>query len=352
MSSTLLHSALRLLLVIAGISLATGTSLTAAGSQAALPRVLVLVDDTAAANFPDPDWWLKASNGIQQGQADFSLDAYLYLDTQASKLLAPDFALNQYSAVIFSSNNPTAYKDFFRRVNNHRIPIIGFHATDQQQANKFNTMLQIYSSNYTLGVRVGERAAFLGKFTYSCLYSAKNPGFASICKGFHFGRNQQLHGERSLMLPPQTDKAKQMVKNELELNHARLFVTLDAFSAHIVAKLLEQESAKQTNLYHISMARHPQIFDWLEQERMVFAFYHHPWLEGYLAMAAAAVAMEKLQHDPIDIIVGIRSNQLLNQRLDEYALVIYYENAALHSTPGIVDTGNLDKVRPVWGSIW
>jgi len=315
-------------------------------------RVLVLVDDSSPGMYPDNRWWEKTSRGIAQGEKDFELTAEIHIDAAMQTPIQPDFSLEGVNAAILSITDAAPYDSLIARINNQRIPIISFHANNTRLSARINSLLHIANSNYTLGIKTGERASLLGRLTYACLYSNPREVYTTICKGVHFGLSKHLQGERVVVLPKQHKAAGQAVIEQLDIEQVRLLISLDTHAAQTIERVLAQRKSRPSEIFHISMAHHPDMLDWVEEERVNFAFYHQPWLEGYLAMAAAAIAARRLLHDPVDVIVGIRTNKKLQKRLDEYAFVVHYENLGLRTAPGFIDRRNISRVQPLWGVIW
>ena len=323
---------------------------------AALPssaQVLVVIDSIAPGMNKDSNWSEKNLRGFMQGGKDFTLHIDIYKGKRLALVQDPKFALSNYQSAIIMIDKKADYTELLSRLNRLQIPIILFVDGTLKFNRELSALLEISSSNYALGVKTGERASLLGTLTSTCLYSEQTEVNMAICKGFHFGHQGRLIGEKSVFLPSNNRQAAtQSVLNELELERAKLYVTLDSYSAQIVHQVLTKQNKIEGDYFHITMARDPEILKWIEQDWITFAFYHQPWLEGYLATAAASVAAKRLWYDPLDIVVFIRTNPLIQQRIDDYSFIVDYKDLRLHTSTGFVDSQNIDTIRPLWGSIW
>jgi simple sugar transport system substrate-binding protein len=82
---------------------------------------------------------------------------------------------------------------------------------------------------------------------------------------------------------------------------------------------------------------------------MNFAIDQQPYLQGYMAIAALAIAHEDNTRDPAVIIAKLKANPKFQARLTEYGLEPVYTKDGVSSGPAFITKDNVDTVAKYAG---
>ena len=84
--------------------------------------------------------------------------------------------------------------------------------------------------------------------------------------------------------------------------------------------------------------------------QIAFAIGQQPYLQGYLSVAAMAIAMRDKTDDSARIVAALREDKKVAARLAKYDLKPVYTGSTVSSGPSFVTKDNLAPVQKYAGS--
>ena len=330
-------------LLAAMLSAATATTATAASGPHANERY-VLISHAADSDV----WWNTVKNAIKQAGDDFGVQVD-YRNPPNGDLadmarLVEQAAARNYDGVAFDIADFDVLSKPTMRITAKRIPLITINSGTQQESEKLGAIMHIGQPEYEAGKAAGERAKAAGITSFVCVnHNAANAAAFQRCKGFADALGVDA---RKSMIDTGVDPT--VVENKVSAylrNNPRTqaILALGPNSADPSLQAL-QRMGLAGKIYFATFDLSPVIIDGIRKGTISFAIDQQPYLQGYMAIAALAIAHQDNTRDAAAIIAKLKANPAFQSRLKEYGLQPVYTSQGVSSGPAFVTKDNVDTV--------
>jgi simple sugar transport system substrate-binding protein len=294
--------------VLAGPLWVAVTSMATAGEPPAAERYVMV---THAA---DSDvWWNTVKNAIKEAGEDFGV-AVDYHNPPNGDLadmgrLLEQAAARKYDGVAFDiADFDVLFRPAMRIAAKH-IPLVTINSGTTEESRKLGAIMHI-----------GQR-----------------------CKGFADALGVDV---RSSMIDSGVDPTVVGTKVSAYLRShpgTQAILALGPNSAEPALQAL-QKMGLSGRIYFVTFDLSSTIVEAIRKGYINFAIDQQPYLQGYMAIAALAIAHEKHTLDAAAIIATLKANPRFQARLKTYGLTPVYTSEGVSSGPGFVTRDNVDVV--------
>jgi len=336
------------ILLVGMLTAVTATAATAASGPHANERY-VLISHAADSDV----WWNTVKNAIKQAADDFGVQVD-YRNPPNGDLadmarLVEQAAARNYDGVAFDIADFDVLAKPAVRVTAKRIPLVTINSGTQQESQKLGAIMHVGQPEYEAGKAAGERAKAAGIASFACVnHNAANAAAFLRCKGFADALGVDA---RKSMIDTGVDPT--VVENKVSAylrNNPRTQAILALGPNSADPSLLAlQRMGLAGKIYFVTFDLSSAIIDGIRKGTINFAIDQQPYLQGYIAIAALAIAHEDSTRDPAAIIAKLKTNAAFQSRLREYALKPVYTDEGVSSGPAFVTKDNVDTVAKYAG---
>jgi simple sugar transport system substrate-binding protein len=326
----------------------SATSATAAEGPHANERYVLV------SHAPDSDaFWNTIKNAVTQAGEDFGVQVD-YRNPPSGDLadmarLLEQAAARNYDGVAFDIADADVLSKPAMRISAKRIPIVTINSGTAQESEKLGAIMHIGQPEYEAGKAAGERAKAAGIKSFVCVnHYVTNVASFERCKGFADALGVDA---RKSMIDSGIDPTVVAGKVSAYLRNnpgTQAVLALGPPSAEPSLQAL-QRMGLAGKTYFAVFDLSPTIIDGIRKGYVNFAIDQQPYLQGYVAIAALAIAHESNTHDPAAIIAALKANPKYQARLKTYALEPVYTKEGVSSGPAFVTKDNVDTVAKYAG---
>jgi simple sugar transport system substrate-binding protein len=298
-------------------------------------------------------WWNTVKNAIKQAGEDYGVQVD-YRNPPNGDLadmarLLEQAAAHNYDGVAFDIADYDVLFKPAMRVAAKSIPLVTINSGTVQESQKLGAIMHIGQPEYDTGKAAGERAKAAGITSFVCVnhYSTNSASFER-CKGFADAIGVDA---RKSMIDSGVDPTVVESKVSAYLRNnpkTQAVLALGPNSAEPALQAL-QRMGLAGKIYFGTFDLSPVIIDAIRKGQMNFAIDQQPYLQGYMAIAALAIAHEDNTRDPAVIIAKLKANAKFQARLTEYGLQPVYTKDGVSSGPAFITKDNVDTVAKYAG---
>ena len=303
---------------------------------------------------PDSDsWWNTVKNAIKQAGEDFGVQVD-YRNPPNGDLadmarLIEQAAARNYDGVAFDIADFDVLSKPSASVTAKGIPLVTINSGTAEQSAKLGAIMHIGQPEYAAGKAAGERAKAAGVHSFLCVnHNTTDAASMQRCQGFADAIGADL---RTSMIDTGVDPT--VVENKVSAylrNHPRTqaILALGPNSADPSLQAL-QRMGLAGKIYFATFDLSSAVIDGIRKGVINFAIDQQPYLQGYMAIAALAIAHEDNTRDPAAIIARLKANPAFQSRLKAYGLQPVYTSHGVSSGPAFVTKENVDTVAKYAG---
>lgn len=293
-------------------------------------------------------WWNTVRNAIRQAGEDY--------DAQVDYRNPPDgdladmarllevAAARNYDGVAFDIADVDVLSRPAARIAAKGIPIVTINSGTPQESARLGAIMHIGQPEYAAGKAAGERARAAGVRSFVCVnHYATNAASFQRCRGFADALGVDA---RSSMIDSGVDPVVVRSKTSAYLRKhpgTQAVLALGPTSAEPALQALRRMNLAG-KVYFCTFDLSPAIIAGIRSGEVAFAIDQQPYLQGYMAIAALAIAHERHTHDPAAIVAALKANPKFQARLKAYGLNPIYDSHGVSTGPSFVTRDNVDLV--------
>ncbi|HKT95834.1 MAG TPA: sugar ABC transporter substrate-binding protein [Paraburkholderia sp.] len=342
------RAAKRALATLAALAAVTLMSAFHASGAAAAER-FVMVSHGSDSNV----WWNTVKNGMRDASEDFNVPVDYRNppsgDTGDMVRILEQAAARNYSGVITTVPNFEMIQRGLAGVKAKHIPLITING-GPELGMKLGAILHIGQPEYEAGKAAGERAKAAGIHNFLCVnHGADIQALWDRCKGFadaigaDYKKSTMDSGEDPTVIE---SKVAAYLRSHPD---TQAILALGPDQAMGVLRGVN-DAGKAGKLYVATFDLSPDILKAIQSGQLAFAVDQQPYLQGYLSVAAMAIAVRDKTSDPAHIVAALKSDKKVAARLDKYGLKPVYTGSTVSSGPSFVTRENLAVVQQYAGS--
>lgn len=303
---------------------------------------------------PDSDsWWNTVKNAIKQAGEDYGVQVDYRNppdgDLAGMARLVEQSAARNYDGVSFDIADYDVLSKPAALVVAKGIPLVTINSGTIAQSKQLGAIMHIGQSEYDAGKAAGERAKAAGIKSFVCVnHYATNASSFQRCRGFADALGVDA---RTSMIDSGVDPTVVASKVSAYLRNnptTQAILTLGPNAAEPTILVL-QRMHLVGKIYFGTFDLSPAIIQAIKSGEMNFAIDQQPYLQGYMAIAALAIAHEDNTKDPAVIIAKLKANPKFQARLATYGLKPVYTKDGVSSGPAFVTKDNVDTVAKYAG---
>ena len=303
---------------------------------------------------PDSDsWWNTVKNAIRHAGEDFGVQVDYHNPTNGDLAdmarLLEQAAAHNYDGVAFDIADYDVLSKSARRVSAKNIPLVTLNSGTIDESRKLGAIMHIGQGEYAAGKAAGERAKAAGIASFVCVnHYATNAASFQRCQGFADAIGVDA---RKSMIDSGVDPTVVAGKVSAYLRNnpgTQAVLALGPNSAEPSIHALERMGLAG-KIYFGTFDLSPAIIQAIKKGELNFAIDQQPYLQGYMSIAALAIAHEDKTRDAATIIAKLKANPKFQARLTEYGLVPVYTSNGVSSGPAFVTRDNVAAVEKYAG---
>lgn len=345
MKATRLGFAKRVTAAIAAVTLISGF----ATHTAAAEERFVMVSHGSDSNV----WWNTVKNGMRDASEDFNVPVDYRNpptgDTGDMVRILEQAAARNYSGVITTVPNFEMIQKGLSGVQAKHIPVVTINGGPEFGV-KLGAIMHIGQPEYAAGKAAGERAKAAGIHSFLCVnHSADIQALWDRCKGFadaigvDFKKSTIDSGEDPTVI-------QSKVAAYLRLHPTtQAILALGPDQATAVLRGVK-DAGLSGKVYVATFDLSPDILKAIQDGQIAFAIDQQPYLQGYLSVAAMAIAIRDKTTDPSRIVASLKEDKKVTARLAKYDLKPVYTGSTVSSGPSFITKDNLAPVEKYAGS--
>lgn len=345
MNVTRLRIAQRLCAAIAALSLVSGFTMHSAVAQ----ERFVMVSHGSDSNV----WWNTVKNGMHDASEDFSVPVDYRNpptgDTGDMVRILQQAAARNYAGVITTVPNVDMIEGGLAGVKAKHIPVITING-GPEPAKKLGAILHVGQPEYEAGKAAGERAKAAGMRNFLCVnHAADVQALWDRCKGFadalgvDYKQSTMDSGEDPTVI---RSKVAAYLRSHAT---TQAILALGPDQATAVLRGVD-DAGKSGKVYVATFDLSPDILKAIQAGQIAFAIDQQPYLQGYLSVAAMAIAVRDKTADPAHIVAALKDDKKVADRLAKYDLKPVYTGSTVSSGPSFITKDNLAPVQKYAGS--
>jgi simple sugar transport system substrate-binding protein len=303
---------------------------------------------------PDSDsWWNTVKNAIKHAGEDFAVQVDYHNPTNGDLAdmarLLEQAAAHNYDGVAFDIADYDVLSEPAKRVSAKGIPLVTLNSGTLDESKKLGAIMHIGQGEYEAGKAAGERAKAAGISSFVCVnHYATNAASFQRCKGF--GDAIGVDSRKS-MIDSGVDPTVVVSKVSAYLRNnpsTQAVLALGPNSAEPTIQALERMGLAG-KIYFGTFDLSPAIIQAIKKGELNFAIDQQPYLQGYMSIAALAIAHDEKTRDAATIIAKLKANPKFQARLAAYGLVPVYSSDGVSSGPAFVTKDNVAAVEKYAG---
>lgn len=327
-----------LILALAGITAAAAAEGPPAGGH------YVLISHAADSDV----WWNTVKNAIKQAGDDYGVQVDYRNppdgDLAGMARLLEQAAARNYDGVAFDIADYDVLSKPAARITAKRIPIVTINSGTTQESAQLGAIMHIGQPEYAAGKAAGERARAAGITSFVCVnHYATNAASFQRCKGFADALGVDV---RQSMIDSGVDPTVVLSKTSAYLRThpgTQAVLALGPSSAEPALQALRRMNLAGKT-YFCTFDLSPAIIAGIKSGEIAFAIDQQPYLQGYMAIAALAIAHAGNTRDPAAIVAALKANPKFQARLKTYGLNPVYSGKGVSTGPSFVTKDNVDVV--------
>ena len=332
-----------LILALAGITAAPAANVPLTSGH------LVLISHAADSDV----WWNTVKNAIKQAGDDYGVQVDYRNppdgDLAGMARLLEQAAARNYDGVAFDIADYDVLSKPAARITAKGIPVVTINSGTMQESAKLGAIMHIGQPEYEAGKAAGTRAKAAGVKSFVCVnHYATNAASFQRCKGFADALGVDV---RKSMIDSGVDPTVVQSKTSAYLrNHpdTQAVLALGPSSAEPALQALRRMNLAG-KIYFCTFDLSPAIIAGIKSGEVAFAIDQQPYLQGYIAIAALAIAHQSHTRDPATIIATLKANPKFQARLKAYGLDPVYGANGVSTGPSYVTRDNVDLVAKYAG---
>ncbi|HKR44713.1 MAG TPA: substrate-binding domain-containing protein, partial [Paraburkholderia sp.] len=254
-----------------------------------------------------------------------------------------------YAGVITTVPNLEMIQTGLAGVKAKHIPLITING-GPDAGMKLGAILHIGQPEYEAGKAAGERAKAAGIHDFLCVnHGADIQALWDRCKGFadaigaDYKKSTMDSGEDPTVIE---SKVAAFLRSH---PNTQAILALGPDQAMGVLRGVN-DAGKAGKLYVATFDLSPDILKAIQAGQIQFAIDQQPYLQGYLSVAALAIAVRDKTNDPAHIVAALKDDKKVAARLAKYDLKPVYTGSTVSSGPSFVTRDNLAPVQKYAGS--
>jgi simple sugar transport system substrate-binding protein len=345
MEQTKSGMARRVLAVLAAAALVTGFGASTAGAE----ERFVMVSHGSDSNV----WWNTVKNGMRDASEDFSVPVDYRNpptgDTGDMVRILEQAAARNYSGVITTVPNFEMIQKGLAGVSAKHIPLVTING-GPDLGMKLGAIMHIGQPEYEAGKAAGERAKAAGIHSFLCVnHGADIQALWDRCKGF-----ADAIGVNYKQATIDSGEDPTVIKSKVAA-YLRLHPTTQAVLAlgpDQATGVLQgvNDAGMKGKIYVATFDLSPDILKAIQSGDIAFAIDQQPYLQGYLSVAALAIAIRDKTTDGAHIVAALKSDEKVKARLVKYDLKPVYTGTTVSSGPSFVTKVNITPVEKYAGT--
>jgi simple sugar transport system substrate-binding protein len=298
-------------------------------------------------------WWNTVKNGMRDASEDFGVPVDYRNpptgDTGDMVRILEQASARNYAGVITTVPNLEMIQKGLAGVKAKHIPLITING-GPEPGMKLGAILHVGQAEYEAGKAAGERAKAAGIHDFLCVnHGADIQALWDRCKGFadaigaDYKKSTLDSGEDPTVI-------ESKVAAYLRSHPAtQAILALGPDQAMGVLRGVT-DAGKAGKLYIVTFDLSPDILKAIQAGQIQFAIDQQPYLQGYLSVAALAIAVRDKNMDPAHIVAALKDDKKVAARLAKYDLKPVYTGSTVSSGPSFVTRDNLAPVQKYAGS--
>ena len=298
-------------------------------------------------------WWNTVKNGMRDASEDFGVPVDYRNpptgDTGDMVRILEQASARNYAGVITTVPNQEMIQKGLAGVKAKHIPVITING-GPEAGMKLGAILHIGQPEYEAGKAAGERAKAAGIHDFLCVnHGADIQALWDRCKGFadaigaDYKKSTMDSGEDPTVIE---SKVAAYLRSHPS---TQAILALGPDQAMGVLRGVT-DAGKGGKLYVATFDLSPDILKAIQAGQIQFAIDQQPYLQGYLSVAAMAIAVRDKTHDPAHIVAALKDDKKVAARLAKYDLKPVYTGSTVSSGPSFVTRDNLAPVQKYAGS--
>ena len=298
-------------------------------------------------------WWNTVKNGMRDASEDFGVPVDYRNpptgDTGDMVRILEQASARNYAGVITTVPNLEMIQKGLVGVKAKHIPLITINGGPDAGI-KLGAILHIGQPEYEAGKAAGERAKAAGIHDFLCVnHGADIQALWDRCKGFadaigaDYKKSTMDSGEDPTVIE---SKVAAYLRSHPD-THAILALGPDQAMGVLRGV---NDAGKAGKLYVATFDLSPDILKAIQAGQIQFAIDQQPYLQGYLSVAAMAIAVRDKTTDPAHIVAALKDDRKVAARLAKYDLKPVYTGSTVSSGPSFVTRDNLAPVQKYAGS--
>jgi simple sugar transport system substrate-binding protein len=298
-------------------------------------------------------WWNTVKNGMRDASEDFGVPVDYRNpptgDTGDMVRLLEQASARNYSGVITTVPNLDMIQKGLAGVKAKHIPLITING-GPDAGMKLGAILHIGQPEYEAGKAAGERAKAAGIHDFLCVnHGADIQALWDRCTGFadaigaDYRKSTMDSGEDPTVIESKVAaylRAHPSTQAILALGPDQAMGVLRGVN----------DAGKAGKVYIATFDLSPDILKAIQAGQIQFAIDQQPYLQGYLSVAAMAIAVRDKTTDPARIVAALKDDKKVAARLAKYDLKPVYTGSTVSSGPSFVTRDNLAPVQKYAGS--
>ncbi|CAG9248138.1 sugar ABC transporter substrate-binding protein [Paraburkholderia unamae] len=298
-------------------------------------------------------WWNTVKNGMRDASEDFGVPVDYRNpptgDTGDMVRILEQASARNYAGVITTVPNLEMIQKGLAGVKAKHIPIITING-GPESGMKLGAILHVGQAEYEAGKAAGERAKAAGIHDFLCVnHGADIQALWDRCKGFadaigaDYKKSTMDSGEDPTVIE---SKVAAYLRSHPS---TQAVLALGPDQAMGVLRGVN-DAGKAGKLYIATFDLSPDILKAIQAGQIQFAIDQQPYLQGYLSVAAMAIAVRDKTTDPAHIVAALKDDKKVAARLAKYDLKPVYTGSTVSSGPSFVTRDNLAPVQKYAGS--
>jgi simple sugar transport system substrate-binding protein len=345
MTAIRLHIAKRVFAALAAVTLISGFAMQPAAAE----ERFVMVSHGSDSNV----WWNTVKNGMHDASEDFNVPVDYRNpptgDTGDMVRILEQAAARNYSGVITTVPNVEMIQSGLAGVKAKHIPLITING-GPEAGMKLGAIMHIGQPEYEAGKAAGERAKAAGIHDFLCVnHGADIQALWDRCKGFadaigaDYKKSTMDSGEDPTVI---RSKVAAYLRSHPT---TQAILALGPDQATAVLRGVD-DAGMSGKVYVATFDLSPDILKAIQAGQIAFAIDQQPYLQGYLSVAAMAIAIRDKTNDPAKIVAALKDDKKVAARLTKYDLKPVYTGSTVNSGPSFITKENLAPVEKYAGS--
>jgi simple sugar transport system substrate-binding protein len=298
-------------------------------------------------------WWNTVKNGMRDASEDFGVPVDYRNpptgDTGDMVRILEQASARNYAGVITTVPNLEMIQKGLTGIKAKHIPLVTING-GPEAGMKLGAIMHIGQPEYDAGKAAGERAKAAGIHNFLCVnHGADIQALWDRCKGFadaigaDYKKSTMDSGEDPTII--QSKVAAYMRSHP----DTQAVLALGPDQATGVLRGINDAGMKG-KVYVATFDLSPDILKAIQAGSIAFAIDQQPYLQGYLSVAAMAIAVRDKTSDPSRIVAALKDDKKVAARLAKYDLKPVYTGSTVSSGPSFVTRDNLAPVQKYAGS--